>query len=317
MFDDEERPFISPHVILQDSLAVVTLRTPKIEVAYAGRSAEILRKAVPLLAGGLSVGQVRNQVGLSRQGFADIFGALAGEGYITDIRGLLDGSDLERQIETYFRICDAWAVEIFERPFWRIFLSGNASRAQILGWGTEFYHRTIGADEHNFIAVQHCRDAGMSPGLKEHYEEELGHREIFLRALVDCGMDEGELLSSEPIPTTRGLILYQSELAKRDSWGYLGCYGVLHSPRTGQTPEAATTQFEAFSRMYPRSKPLFDAFLEHTLIDLRLDHDKIFLETFVCRRNRFAEDEACRAIRGAWGMTLVFSSFFDGLLTHY
>ncbi|MGY3586648.1 pyrroloquinoline quinone (PQQ) biosynthesis protein C [Bradyrhizobium sp. USDA 4341] len=317
MLDDDARPFLSPHVRMRDSLALVTLRAPGIEISFARTAADVLRRAVPLMSGGLSVAEIRKEVGLSKSGFADLFGALAEHGHVTDVGMLVASRDLERQIEAYFKICDDWALEIFENPFWRIFLSGNASESQILGWGTEFYHRTLGADEHNLLAVRNCQYAEMLLGLKDHYEEELGHSEMFLRALVNCGINEDGLRAAAPIPTTRSLILYMSELAKSDSWGYLGCYGVLHSPRVGQTPDAASGQFEAFSRMYPRSGPVFDAFLKHTLLDLQLDHDKILLETLIRGRNYFSEDEAHRAIRGAWGMTQSFSSFFDGILEYY
>jgi pyrroloquinoline quinone (PQQ) biosynthesis protein C len=317
MFDDEERPLVSPHLQVQDNFAFVALSASKIEVTFAGKSADIVRSIVPRMAGKLTVGQIRRQAGLSRESFAEFFGELAKEGYMTDIGTVVRDADINCRLENYFRICDAWALEIFERPFWRIFRKGHATQEQVLGWGSEFYHRTVGADEHNSMAVKHCRYKEMRHGLKKHFQEERGHGEIFLRGLGGCGIKSGDLLLSTPLPTTKRLIRYMTELARQDSWGYLGCYGILHSPRTGQTREAVSGQFHAFSRLYPQSKSLFDAFLEHTLLDLGLEHEKIFLETLVRTRNHLSENEAYHAILGAWGMTLVFSSFFDGILDHY
>jgi pyrroloquinoline quinone (PQQ) biosynthesis protein C len=314
---EDSVPMLSPHVRLLHRDGSVVLDAPEAEYAYSGHGAALAAAAVPLLNGSASLTSIARGLGA---GTGDVIGLLAPPtegGAVTDIGPLLRTTDTDAYLDAYFAICDSWARDIFVRPFWNRMLGGTAGRNLVLGWGLEFYHRTVGADEHNACSVEYCTRDDVRGWLTEHFAEEYGHGEIFLDGLEACGFERPAVARSAPLPSTRALIDYMADLARTDSIAYLGCYGILHSPRTGQTVERVDAQFDRLIRLYPFAAGILEKIREHAKLDLGLGHDHIVLETLI-RRDGVPDRTTTRSImRAAHGMVTVFCGFFDGILDCY
>jgi hypothetical protein len=141
--------------------------------------------------------------------------------------------------------------EIFVGLFWTTVLVGNATIDLVLDWCEQFYHRTLGADEHNEIAARNCKSASVAEALWTHYREEKGHAETFLRGLKRSDVGPEIVKSRGALPCTRRLISFFKQLGKNDTLAYLACYGVLHLLRRGQTLEAVRFQFGRLCSLYP------------------------------------------------------------------
>jgi len=315
--DADFLPFISPHVCVLNAADELTLDAPGATYRYAGRAARLMRQLLPQLRGQVDAQGLGRTVGCDLADMWRLFGPIVEDRYLSDISPIVRAADGEAQLKAYFDLCDHWAREIFLRPFWTTLLNGTAPTNQIIGWGIEFYHRTVGADEHNELSVRYCFNEDIRLALTEHFHEELGHGEMFLDGLQTLGLNRSSIAESAPLPTTRALIDYMSHLARTDSIGYLGCYGVLHSPRIGQTAEAVASQFTSFAALYPYARGLIGKICEHAMLDVQLGHDQIHLESYVRDFGTLDARNALTVVDAAHGMVRVFCEFFDGIYSYY
>jgi pyrroloquinoline quinone (PQQ) biosynthesis protein C len=312
-------PFLilCPHVTLDVDRGRLVADTPDVTFTFECREPDLLRDALLVFRRGASPRTAIRACRLSVTELQPAVDALASHDALVDLRPLLFAPTVESWLDAYFSICDRWALDIFACEFWFTMLEGTATVDLVLGWAREFYHRTVGADEHNELAVRHCRDRLMRDALAVHFKEEQGHGEMFLQGLAMCGVPRAEVQRSNPLPTTRNLIEYMNELAVRDSLAYLGCYGILHSPRRGQTLERLRSQFARLAELYPLAAPAIRAIEEHAALDLTLGHEAIELERYVRIKGIPTSEGSTRVIRAAHGMARAFSGFFAGILKQY
>ena len=312
---DDTRLILSPHAGLEESDDAVTIRCPDADAELRLLRGAGLGRAIVAADGSQALAELVALAGPDRAGARELLGALADCGILWDATGLLAARDAAAQLACYYRLCDGWAQDVFVREFWQRMLSGRASRAEVLGWCEQFYHRTVGADVHNASAVANCRDPWIRSELAAHFDEEFGHGEIFLAGLAACGRSRDQVAA--PLASTRQLIEFMDRLGQTDTLAYLGCYGVLHSPRVGQTIDAARAQFRHFAALYPFAAPAMDAILQHAELDFAGQHDQILLEKLIDQRGPLDRGEALRVLRAAHGTVQSFNRFFDGIVAHY
>jgi pyrroloquinoline quinone (PQQ) biosynthesis protein C len=310
-------PVFSPHATVIRAMNSVTVDCPDAVTEFMAPSGSNLLAALDHLDGRYSVSELAHYLLLDAADLCRLLEPLVECVAVWDGSGLIDKVDPEVQLATYYDLCDGWAKDIFVGPFWSQMLAGTAAPVVVLGWCEQFYHRTVGADEHNATAVGHCSNPALRADLAAHFAEELGHGEMFLRGLEACGMTRASILAKPPLPTTRALIEYMDGLGKADTLAYLACYGVLHSPRIGQNQEQARSQFQALVDAYPFAAPAIGAVAAHAQIDLTAGHDQIVFETHVRRVGGLSRDEALRSLRAAHGTVKCFNGFFAGILETY
>lgn len=309
--------FPSPHLRVEPVADSMVFETLDACFKISGKGSEPAKKLFALLDGRKDIAAISKCTGMSLESVLRFFAPFYREQALYDLAPIVSAPDCDHFLDLYFQACDFWAGDIFNIPFWSKMLNGQASRWQVLGWGLQFYHRTVGADHHNATAVKYCSDAKIKEQLIVHYKEELGHGEIFLRGLGRCGFCPQRVATSQPIATTRALIDYMDNLGRTNSMAYLGCYGVLHSPRTGQTVGRLNSQFDRFCTLYPHAKPLLDKIRQHALIDLELGHEKIALEQLVPQYWPLPAKSRLDIIQAAIGMVDVFRKFFEGIERHF
>lgn len=315
LFTRETVLIASPHLQLQSRDATL-LESPHATYEFSRRASELTQRIFPLIDGHSSLGNIESRSGIPFQDLSEILSPVLPEDLV-DISPERYAQTAEQFMSLYFTVCDDWARYIFDSPFWNSMLTGRCSPMQVLGWGVEFYHRTLGADKHNETSVEHCDDSNVKDWLVEHFTEEYGHGDMFLRGLVASGLKAEDVLQSSALPTTRALIDYFDGLAATDTLAYLGCYGVLHSPRVGQTPERIREQFDKLIAYYPFAAGVLHAIREHALLDVDLKHDQIVLERLAATGRVFTGVAGSRIMNAAKGSVIAFSRYFDGIYQYY
>jgi len=305
----------SPHLEVQSGQTTL-LQSPHATYQFTGNASGIIQNVLPLVDGYSSLGDIESTTEIPNGTLTAVLGAILPEDLV-DISPELYAQTAEQFMSLYFRVCDDWARYIFDSPFWNGMLSGQCAPMQVLGWGVEFYHRTLGADEHNETSVRHCDNPEVKDWLVEHFNEEFGHGEMFLRGLVTSGLTAEDVLQSTALPSTRALIDYFNGLAATDTLAYLGCYGVLHSPRGGQTPERIRQQFDKLVAHYPFAAGMLNAIRDHALLDVDLKHDQIVLERLAATGRVFTGTAGSRIMGAAKGSVTAFSRYFDGMHRYY
>ena len=307
---------LTPHARVVRSGEGTALATPDADYTFGKRSAKIVAAAAPQLNGSRSLAEIATEISVPEAVLSATLSVLSDE-HLSDVTPILHAKSPDRFLEAYFVLCDRWAVDIFVQPFWESILSGHSSRKQVLGWCVEFYHRTVGADEHNAKSVEYCRDPEIRVWLEEHFLQELGHGRLFLDGLAASGLDPEQVAASPPLPSTRALIEYFNDLATSNTVAYLGCYGVLHSPRRGQTKANLDNQFDLLVRHYEFAAGILNKIREHAQIDLDLEHDQIVLEKLARRERAFPPEVAADILRAARGSVNVFCEYFRGIHEYY
>ncbi|WP_404369736.1 iron-containing redox enzyme family protein [Sphingomonas sp. MMS24-J45] len=314
VFDRDRVLLTSPHVALcRQADGTLRLDTPDTELVFAAHDAD---RVVAMVESAI---EPRSTAQLTRDRPRDIalIDVALDAGALRDVTAFIRSPTSAAQLDAYYVLCDSWARDIFLDPFWTKVLSGEASTRLMLGWCEQFYHRTVGADEHNEVAVAYCDLPGVALALAKHFREEQGHGEIFLQGLEEAGVDRRMVADRPPLPSTRALIDFFSDLGRTDTLAYLACYGVLHSPREGQTLEAVRTQFSTLRRAYPGAEPALRRVAQHAEIDVQAGHDQIVFEPYLLSRAPLCSSEAKRVLASVRGTVVTFKRFFDGILAAY
>lgn len=307
---------LSPNTTFLKTNTDITVVTKSTDYIFSGRSAEIVDAVRYRLDGFSKLSDIVNELGISLIELSETLAVLADE-VLIDSTLALEAKSPEEFLKAYFAICDFWVQEIFVQPFWKSLLSGSASRSLVLGWGIEFYHRVIGANKHNATAIAYCDDSIIREWLNRHYIEEFDHAQLFLKGLVDCGLDRKQLLATPPLNSTYELINYLNELAMSNTIAYTGTYGVMHSPRGGQTRDRIDVQFNFLINNYPFASSLLNVFRNHLMTDIELGHEEIVLERIIAHYGMLTPEIVQKILAAAQGMVEHFIRFFAGIYDFY
>lgn len=295
---------LSPHVRWTHTSHHLRLEAPESVIHLSGPGLPTL----PGLIAALEHGIVPREA--MPPAHARVLEALAGEDLLVTLDPRPRTADAF--LATLFAICDRWVEGIFHSPFWEVFHRGQASQVQVTQFLAQLYHRTVGADRHNLIAVERCSDPEARDLLDRHYREELGHAAILLKGFAKCGLARDGAALHGPLHSTRRLIDYMVEISS-DTMAYLGCYGIFHAPATIRDEDQLVQQFERFAALYPFATPAFEAVCQHARLDYKLGHAEIALEHLVRRRGCPDSEGVRSALRGARGAAAAFRAIFDDL----
>lgn len=308
-------PFASPHLAMaMASDGALCVETPEAILTYGAREAD---EMVAWLDAARSLPDAIERSRWAcgdRRRFDALIGPALEVGAVWNAAPFVEATTCAEQLAAYYRLCDAWALDIFVGPFWRKVLGGQASTALMLCWCEQFYHRTVGADEHNAQALDHCQIPSVAEALRSHFSQELGHGEIFLLGLEAAGVSRRVVASRPPLPSTLALINFFNDLASTDTLSYLACYGVLHSPREGQSLATVQRQFQWLAKTYPDAAPAILRVGEHAEIDIQSGHDQIAFEAYLAGREPLSHEEAARVLSAVHSTVVIFNQFFGGIL---
>jgi thiaminase len=311
-------PLLSCLVNCRELGGEVVVESPDCSYSFGGPSAAMMSAVLPRLDGASTVEELSANLGLSPAEVCVHLEVLADDELVLDASAAYEANSAGEFLDAYFRECRFRAREIFAQPFWDTLMSGRASRELVLGWGVEFYHYVEGANEHMAAGVAQCRrDPELRRWMAEHYAEEHDHSEIFLHGLVSCGLDAEQVRAALPLPSTRALINYLTELASSDTMAYAGTFGVMQAAGEKTTREGINQLYDRLSDLYPFAVGLFDAIRKHALIDVDLEHQTLVLER-ACARSPLVEPSVVRGVVRAIADTVEhFTLFFEGINDYY
>lgn len=242
--------------------------------------------------------------------------ALANDAMLLDIDTVKQSLDGEDAAQAMLRQARFWAHTVFGQPFWENLLAGRFTRAQVLGWGVEFYHFVDAANYYMALGVAHTRIARhLRQAIAQHFIQEMNHGVIFLEGLVRCGLDRSSILITPPLPHTKALINGLAELAIEGEVPYTAAFSVMQPGITKPSAKSLDEFYDALRDLYPFAAPMFEAFRRHAQIDLDLHHEETTF-TLLCREG-IAPTERARASLVMQTVAENFVLFFEGIQDWY
>lgn len=248
----------------------------------------------------------------------DLFALLRKAGLLQPPSVTIEDVTGEEFYRLHRRYATAWLRPIYEHSLWDKIVSGRATRAQVIGFAMEKYHYIEAAHEHMSIAAANATPV-MMPHLARHFIEEYTHGDIYRHGLRALFTDE-QILNCLPLPTTRALVNCLNELAARNSFSYYAANEVLQMTENSDHEQGGSQNVSEFytqmERHYPFSKPLIDAFIQHTNLDQKLKHNDVFHEMCVDTK-RLTTEQVNDAMQAAKQITEQLMIFLDGIELMY
>jgi pyrroloquinoline quinone (PQQ) biosynthesis protein C len=312
------RPLLCGSVTFSCEDHELLLESPDNSYSFTGASAQILSSVLPQLIGEKDVEVLGNELEIEPRVILAHLNPLAADGLILNLADTASELTSEKFIAAYMRECRFRTRQIFIQPFWDTLLGATAPATLLLGWGIEFYHYVESANEHMAASVAHCRhDPQLRRWLAEHYAEEYNHGEIFLKGLTSCGLDQRQVKSALPLPSTRALINYLTELASSDTLAYAATFGVMQAEGENTTRSKIDQLYDELIASYPSEAGLFEAVRKHALIDVDLNHQELILERLCNRKAQVDPVDAQRIVTAVVDTVEHFILFFEGIYDYY
>ena len=252
------------------------------EITIEGEGAVLFGKIYPLLDGKSALTNIARTASVEPTRLRTLAGQLEKAGVLALVDegardpGAMSGRDF---YALHRKHSEEWLKPVYAHPLWERIVSGQATRAQVLGFAFEKYHYIEGAYEHMAIAAANATPA-MMPHLARHFIEEYTHGDIYRKGLASLFADD-LVVRSQPLPSTRALVNYLSETAARSSFAYYAGNELLQmTENTSDAGDGAAVDrfYDAMRAHYPWTARLIDSFLAHTRADQKLGHESVFAE---------------------------------------
>ncbi|WP_460732668.1 iron-containing redox enzyme family protein [Lysobacter tyrosinilyticus] len=242
--------------------------------------------------------------------------ALANDAVLLDINAAQESQNDVDAAQAMLREARFWARTVFDQSFWEDLLAGRFTRAQVLGWGVEFYHFVDAANFYMPLGVANTRHARhLREAITRHYIQEMDHGAIFLEGLARSGLDRSSILIAPPLPHTQALINGLAELAIEGELPYTAAFAVMQPGITEPSVKALDEFYGTLSSLYPFAAPMFDAFRRHARIDVELHHEETTF-TLLCQAG-ITPKERGRASLAMQTVAENFVLFFEGIQDWY
>jgi pyrroloquinoline quinone (PQQ) biosynthesis protein C len=312
-------PFLKRTVNVSRENGHVVIRHLLDEVTLEGAGAQLFSKIAPQLDGLTTIETLSQKASESAARLRALLEPLSKIGVVSFLSSKGDGTltagvdfhAIHRERSLY------WLDPVYRHPFWERVVSGQATRAQILGFAFEKYHYIEAAFEHMGIAAANA-SSEMMPHLARHFIEEYNHGDIYRRGLRSLFPDD-VVLRSQPLPSTRALVNYLCESAQKSSFSYYAGNEVLQMTENTQDPTAGGAVdafYAAMRKHYPYTDKVIDSFIAHTKADQALSHDDAFM--LMCKSvPPLSRREVNDALNVAKNMAEHLLLFMDGIDVFY
>ena len=313
------RPQLAP--FLRTTLADDTLTASNgvTEVTYEGDGASLVSEVLRSLDGTRSLEQLAAHHGVGSEQLAALLTPLRDESFLLD--AALDGPETMSGAEFVAglrRECRFWSQHIFSRPFWTDLRAGAAPLSVVLGWGVEFHHYVRHADRYMAAGVAYCDSSWTArQWLSDHFVEEVGHSEIFLRGLAECGLTRSRVTQAMPLPATQALMHALMESAYEGAVPYAACFALTQPEAVAPSEDDQRAFYDGLSTHYPAAAPLFAACLRHSLLDAKLGHEQLVLERMLPAAEAVDRSQRVAAVRSVRRLAECFVVFFDQIQAEY
>lgn len=310
------RTLLSPHCRVSVESNTLVMLTREDEYRFQVTQPEALARVMHGLREQGCPAELAARQGVDASALEPLLAALAKDAVLLDLDAARESTDAAGTVDAM--LCEArfWARAVFEQPFWEDLLAGRFNRAQVLGWGVEFYHFVDAANFYMPLGIAHTRNKrNLRAAIARHYIQEMDHGVIFLEGLNRSGLDRSSILIAPPLPHTQALINSLAELAIEGEVPYTAAFAVMQPGIIEPSIEALDEFYGALSRLYPFAAPMFDAFRRHARIDVDLHHEETTF-TLLCREG-ISPTERERASLAMQTVAENFVLFFEGIQDWY
>jgi pyrroloquinoline quinone (PQQ) biosynthesis protein C len=308
---------LSEQLTTEDAGATFSLEDSSVRLNFQGESAILCRNVMPLLSRCHRLEELADFSNYSPTTLSNFLSILEDDNLLLDLSdvGKLRTKALVVKIRS---AATFWNKHIMGQAFPIRLFQGKATRAEVLGWGIEFYFFIRAANE--YMARGCSRVDGPTSalsGLWEHYAEEALHDEIFLKGLIDCGLSERDIIARPPLASTLALLHHLYETSEQGLLEYAALFAVMQPLSQSPTVGEISSRYGFLRSQYPFAAGLFDAFERHDGIDASLGHSKLALEPILQSRGKLDAQTIYRLFSVIEHTAKSFVFFFSGIPQFY
>ena len=315
LMNAESTPLLHRDATVRAAGEGLVIETPLWEFSVKDRGL-VLSRLLARADGATSLRDLAAEVGLDTETAILLLEPLAEEGAVIDASAVLRAA-ADGFLDTFQKECHMMMRTLSEQPFWQQVLSGRANRNLILGWGIEFTHFVEAANEYMPLGIAHAREGvAVRELFSRHYAEEADHSAIFLKGLVECGLDRARITKAPPLATTRALINLLVEHAIEGAVPYAAGFAVMQPEVEAMDKEKVHGFYADLAQRYPFAVSMFRAFERHAGFDIDLCHHKTVFAG-LDELGAIPQAARTRAVETARAVAEAFILFFEGILDTY
>lgn len=213
------------------------------------------------------------------------------------------------------RLFPQWKEHLFSHLLWQRLATGQATRAEFIGWLLESYHFIEGVNDRLSLAVAACPQQEVRELFARHYTEEYNHSAFFLKALAILKIDAATARSSQPLPGTRAIMSFMRQCARQDPLRYAVCSGFLES--TGEDRIRACNFFTLIGEHYTAGQPeAIRPLIEHVKLDEAFGHNNL-MEAVTARLGTLSVKRASEALSAGAMLVETLERWSTDILRNY
>ena len=308
---------VHPDVTTKSEASHLIVEDANVSLAFEGDSATATSSVLQHMPFCRTVSELADSTKLSPRTVKSILAIFQEDNLILDLSDIagLTTQDLVKKIR---QASIFWNMHVMWQTFPSRLFAGEATRAEVLGWGIEHYFFLRAANE--YMACGASRSQGATRHINElwkHYAEEAFHDEIFLHGLADCGLDVQSLPRRPPLATTMALLNFLFERSAESALSYTSVFCVMQAGSQARSTMEIERRYEQLRSYYPFASSLFDAFEKHDKIDAGLGHSSLTIEAILKEEEPLSDKQMRKIFETIEQTANHFVLFFEGIPRHY
>ena len=308
---------IDPDMSVTRAGSKLTLEDAATKLTFEGPSADLCEAVLAVLPYCAGPEQVAARASMPSGPVGELLECLAADSLLLNLVDL-PVSDHSALIERFRAAGIFWNKHIMAQSFPKRLFSGEATPAEVMGWGIEFYFFVRGANEYMARGASRARGtAAVLSTFWQHYVEEALHDDIFAHGLQDCGIDRAHLDRRPPLASTQALLNHLYEVSEEGALEYASLFTVMQPLSKAPEPGDITKKYADLRTYYPSAAPLFAAFEKHDLLDAGYEHSKLLLAPMLEMHDTLSRTTAYRLFQIVEETADFFIIFYQGISNYY
>jgi pyrroloquinoline quinone (PQQ) biosynthesis protein C len=308
---------VHPDILVKSGASSLVVEDAKVSLTFNGDSAAATSAVLRQMPFCRTLSELADSTQLSPRTVKSILAIFQEDNLIIDLSDIsgLKARDLLQKIRHASMF---WNTHVMSQTFPRRLFAGEATWAEVLGWGIEHYFFIRAVNE--YMARGASRINGATQHLSElwkHYAEEVFHDEIFLRGLAGCGLDVQSLLRRPPLATTMALLNFLFEKGAESALSYTSVFCIMQAQSQTCTRPEIERRYQELRSCYPFASSFFDAFEEHDKLDADLEHTSLTIEAILEEEAPLSDRQVLKIFETIEQTANHFVLFLEGIPSHY
>jgi pyrroloquinoline quinone (PQQ) biosynthesis protein C len=308
---------VRPDVTITSEGSRLVVEDANLSLAFEGESATATSSVLQHIPFCRTVSELAESTELSSRTVESILAIFREDNLILDLSDIagLTTHDLVKKIH---QASTFWNMHVMQQTFPSRFFAGEATWAEVLGWGIEHYFFTRAVNE--YMARGASRTQGATRHLEElwkHYAEEAFHDEIFLHGLAGCGLDAQSLPRRPPLASTMALLNFLFEKSAESALAYTSVFCIMQAGAQAHNTPDMERRYDHLRSCYPFASSLFDAFEKHDNMDADLGHDSLTIEAILEEEAPLSDKQIRKIFETIEQTANHFILHLEGIARHY